>query len=84
MPLDHQRSRSDDLSVDTGASPWADHGAAFGYVDVSVRRGRRQGMLAHLDHRPAIVSANVLTIAEAEALPRPLRVDQLRRLFASL
>jgi len=56
----------------------------FGYVDVSVRLGRRQGMLAHLDHRPATVSANVLTIAEAEALPRPLRVDQLRRLFASL
>lgn len=56
----------------------------FGYVDVSVRSSRPQRMLAHLDRRPAIVSANVLTIAEAEALPRPLRVDQLRRLFAAL
>ncbi|AUD00315.1 transposase (plasmid) [Bradyrhizobium sp. SK17] len=56
----------------------------FGYVDVSVRSSRPRGMLAHLDRRPAIVSANVLTIAEAEALPRPLRVDQLRRLFAAL
>ncbi len=53
----------------------------FGTIDVFVRRG---GMLAHLDHRPATVSANVLTIAEAETLPRPLRVDQLRRLFAAL
>jgi len=41
-------------------------------------------MLAHLDRRPAIISSNVLTIAEAEALPRPLRVDQLRSLFAAL
>lgn len=56
----------------------------FGYVDVSVRSSRPHGMLAHLDRRPAIVSANVLTIAEAEALPRPLRVDQLRRLFVAL
>lgn len=56
----------------------------FGYDDVSVRRVRPHGMLAHLDRRPAIVSANVLTIAEAESLPRPLRVDQLRRLFTAL
>jgi integrase len=56
----------------------------FGYVDVSARLSRHRGMLAHLDRRPATVSANVLTIAEAEALPRPLRVDQLRRLFAAL
>jgi site-specific recombinase XerD len=56
----------------------------FGYVDVSVRPSRSQRMLAHLDRRPAIISSNVLTIAEAEALPRPLRVDQLRRLFAAL
>jgi site-specific recombinase XerD len=56
----------------------------FGYVDVSVRPSRPQRMLAHLDRRPAIMSGNVLTIAEAEALPRPLRVDQLRRLFAAL
>jgi site-specific recombinase XerD len=56
----------------------------FGYVDVSVRPSRPRRMLAHLDRRPAIMSGNVLTIAEAEALPRPLRVDQLRRLFAAL
>jgi integrase len=56
----------------------------FGFVDVSVRPSRHQRMLAHLDRHPAIISSNVLTIAEAEALPRPLRVDQLRRLFAAL
>jgi len=56
----------------------------FGYVEVSVRSRRRQGLLGHLDHRPAVVLANVLTIAEAEALPRPLRVDELRQLFAAL
>ncbi len=56
----------------------------FGYVAVSVRPSRHRRMLAHLDRRPAIISSNVLTIAEAEALPRPLRVDQLRSLFAAL
>ncbi|NJO38587.1 MAG: tyrosine-type recombinase/integrase [Rhizobiales bacterium] len=56
----------------------------FSHVDLAVRSGRGHGMLAHLDHRPAAVFANLLTIAEAEVLPRPLRVDQLQRLFAAL
>jgi len=56
----------------------------FDYVEVSLRSTRRQGMLAHLDHRPATVMANILTVAEAERLPRPLRVDQLRSLFRHL
>lgn len=53
----------------------------FDYVDVSLWGARRQGMLAHLDHRPTVVRANVLTIPEVERLPRPLRVDQLHSLF---
>ncbi|MDZ4070156.1 MULTISPECIES: tyrosine-type recombinase/integrase [Xanthobacteraceae] len=56
----------------------------FDYIDVSLRSARRQGMLAHLDHRPPVVMANVLTISEAERLPRPLRVDQLQCLFQHL
>jgi len=32
--------------------------------------------------RPGIVAANILTVAEHERLPSPLRVDQLRRVFA--
>ncbi|WP_337271080.1 tyrosine-type recombinase/integrase [Oryzifoliimicrobium ureilyticus] len=56
----------------------------FDYVEVSVRSGRRQGMLAHLDHRPLTVMANILTISEVERLPRPLRVDQLQCLFRHL
>lgn len=56
----------------------------FDYVEVSLRSARRQGMLAHLDHRPATVMANILTVAEAERLPRPLRVDQLQSLFRHL
>ncbi|WP_439397121.1 tyrosine-type recombinase/integrase [Bradyrhizobium sp. PMVTL-01] len=56
----------------------------FDYVDVSLRAARRQGMLAHLDHRPPIVMANVLTVSEAERLPRPLRVDQPQPLFQHL
>ncbi|RWN47526.1 tyrosine-type recombinase/integrase [Mesorhizobium sp.] len=56
----------------------------FDYVDVSLRSARRQGMLAHLDNRPPVVMANVLTVSEAEQLPRPLRVDQLQCLFRHL
>lgn len=56
----------------------------FDYVDVSIRSGQHRGMLAHLDRRPAIIRANVLTVAEGEALPRPLRIDELQRLFGAL
>lgn len=56
----------------------------FDYVEVSLRSARRQGMLAHLDRRPATVMANILTVAEAERLPRPLRVDQIQSLFRHL
>ncbi|MCO5131405.1 MAG: site-specific integrase [Xanthobacteraceae bacterium] len=56
----------------------------FDYVEVSLRSVRRQGMLAHLDHRPATVMANILTVSEVERLPRPLRVDQLQSLFRHL
>jgi integrase/recombinase XerD len=55
----------------------------FHFVDVRVAR-RRQSFLAHVDVRPGVVAANVLTVAEHERLPRALRVDQLRRLFAHL
>jgi site-specific recombinase XerD len=40
--------------------------------------------LVHLEARPGLTAANILTVAEHERLPRPLRVDQLRRLFAHL
>ncbi|WP_454798762.1 tyrosine-type recombinase/integrase [Novosphingobium lindaniclasticum] len=55
----------------------------FHYIDVRTRHGRR-GMLGHLDARPGIVAANVLTVSEHERLPRALRADQLRALFAAL
>ena len=55
----------------------------FHFIDVRVQQ-RRQSMLAHLDVRPGIVSANVLTVPEHEQLPRALRADQLRHLFGSL
>lgn len=55
----------------------------FHFVDIRVRRPRRS-MLAHLDVRPSVVAANILTVSEHERLPRALRVDQLRRLFANL
>lgn len=56
----------------------------FHFVDVRVGSGRRQSFLAHVDGRPGIMAANILTVAEHERLPRPLRVDQLRRVFAHL
>jgi integrase len=40
---------------------------------------------ARLDGRPPVkMKANALTVAEHERLPRPLRVDELRKLFAEL
>jgi integrase/recombinase XerD len=56
----------------------------FHFVDVRVGMGRRQTFLAHVDPHPGLTAANVLTVAEHERLPRPLRVDQLRLLFARL
>lgn len=55
----------------------------FHFIDVRVQH-RRSAMLGHLDVRPGTVAANVLTVAEHERLPRALRADQLRRLFAHL
>ncbi|WP_235915175.1 tyrosine-type recombinase/integrase [Brucella anthropi] len=56
----------------------------FHFVDVRVGTGRRQSFLAHVDGRPGVMAANILTVSEHEHLPRPLRVDQLRRVFAHL
>ena len=56
----------------------------FHFVDVRTATGRRQAFLAHLDTRPGMTMANILTVAEHERLPRPLRVDQLRQLFVRL
>ncbi|WP_210183088.1 site-specific integrase [Bradyrhizobium retamae] len=50
----------------------------FDYVDVSLRSAR-QGMLAHLGHHRPVIAANVLTISEAERLPRPLREERRSR-----
>lgn len=62
---------------------WIDE-LPFHLVDVRVTSGRRQSFLAHVDQRPGLMAANVLTVAEHERLPRPLRADQLRLLFAQL
>jgi site-specific recombinase XerD len=56
----------------------------FHFVEVRVAEARRRSFLAHLDPRPGVTAANSLTVAEHERLPRPLRVDQLRLLFARL
>lgn len=56
----------------------------FHFVDVRVSSSRRQAFLAHVDGRAGVVAANILTVAEYERLPRPLRPDQLRRVFAHL
>ncbi|GAY21977.1 tyrosine-type recombinase/integrase [Sphingobium fuliginis] len=55
----------------------------FHFIDVRVRH-QRPSMLAHHDVRPGVVAANVLTVPEAERLPRALRADQLRRHFSAL
>jgi site-specific recombinase XerD len=52
--------------------------------DVRIFSGRKQSFLAHVDSRSTLSAANVLTISEYEKLPRPLRVDQLKLLFANL
>ena len=58
----------------------------FRFVDVRSTGNRRErGMLAHLDRQPQTkMTANALTVAQRERLPRPLRVEELRRLFAEL
>jgi len=56
----------------------------FRAIDVRISPGRKQSFLAHVDPRSAVTTANVLTVAEYENLPRPLRVDQLKLLFAHL
>ena len=56
----------------------------FQAIDVRILSGRKQSFLAHVDPRPTVTAANVLTISEYEKLPRPLRVDQLKLLFANL
>jgi len=55
----------------------------FHFVDVRVKQ-RRKSFLAHVDPRPGVVAANVLTVAQSERLPRALRVDQLRRFSGQL
>jgi integrase/recombinase XerD len=55
----------------------------FHFIDVRIR-WRRQSFLAHVDSRPGVIAANVLTVAEHERLPRALRVDQLRKFFERL
>lgn len=67
---------------------WAHHtgwidALPFHFADVRIGLGR-QSFLGHVNPRPGIVAANVLTVAQYERLPRALRVDQLRRLFAHL
>jgi integrase/recombinase XerD len=52
--------------------------------DVRLFSGRKLSFLTHVDSRPTLTAANVLTISEYEKLPRPLRVDQLKLLFANL
>ena len=56
----------------------------FHAIDVRLTSGRRQSFLAHGDQRPTVTTANVLTVAEYENLPRALCVDQLKLLFAKL
>ena len=56
----------------------------FHFVDLRVSAERRQSFLGHLHAGPSVVAANALTVSVHERLPRPLRVDQLRLLFARL
>jgi len=62
---------------------WIDE-LPFHFVDVRVSAERRQSFLGHLHAGPSVVAANALTVSEHERLPRSLRVDQLRLLFARL
>jgi integrase len=53
--------------------------------DVRVlHRSSEGGMLGHLRPGASVMRANVLTVAEHKRLPRPLRADELHRLFAAL
>ena len=56
----------------------------FRMIDVRIVSARKRSFLAHANPRPMVTSANVLTVSESERLPRPLRVDQLRKLFEQL
>ncbi len=56
----------------------------FRFVDVRVSVERRQSFLGHLHSGASVMPANVLTLPVHERLPRPLRVDQLRLVFAQL
>jgi site-specific recombinase XerD len=56
----------------------------FQAIDVRIFASRKQSFLAHVDPRATVTAANVLTISEYEKLPRPLRVDQLKLLFANI
>ena len=58
---------------------------SFRMSDVRVFRGSAEGgLLGHLRPGASVIKANVLTVAEHERLPRPLRADELRRLFVAL
>jgi site-specific recombinase XerD len=61
---------------------WIDEGP-ISYTDLPIGHRQAHGFLAHLGAR-ATACANALTVAEYEALPRPLRVDELKRLFSHL
>ena len=54
----------------------------FSYRDAPPIRAASKGFLAHAAGKPA--PGNILTVAEYETLPRPLRVRDLHRLLAAL
>jgi site-specific recombinase XerD len=57
----------------------------FRLSDVRVFHDRAdRGLLDHLRRGTSVVRANILTVAEHERLPRPLRADELRQLFTAL
>ncbi|VFU17571.1 putative phage integrase (plasmid) [Methylocella tundrae] len=56
----------------------------FHRIDVRITSGRKQSFLAHVDQRSTVTTANVLTVAEYENLPRSLRVDQIKLLLVNL
>jgi site-specific recombinase XerD len=67
---------------------WAHRHGKIGelpFERINLRTGRsRGGFLAHLNRAHADRTANALTLAEHQRLPRPLRVDELRQLFSHL
>lgn len=58
--------------------------APFTTQDVSVARSRRAPLLAHVDASGGVHTANELVLREVAALPRPLALDVVRRIMASL